>query len=278
MRSLGVSYWFFESENKERQYMNRQTTYSELQKSLYDQMVPIDKNDIIRFNKLRRIISDLVGIGGKKILELGCNDGSLLKEFCESNLCYGVDISGECLQKAASRGYRTYRTDLEKANLPFKDSYFDIVVCSEVLEHIVNTEDLMNEINRVSNKNAHLLLSFPNSNQPISLICLLMDITPAYSARIYSPHVRDISLKLLTHLLKAKGYTVLKEHGTYIYPFTSKVSTFLANAFPRLGEKIIVVAKKERDPIHLPNVFWNVKDLLFLNKKFKKTNHLRDRF
>jgi hypothetical protein len=93
-----------------------------------------------------------------------------------------------------------------------------------------------------------------------------MDITPAYSARIYSPHVRDISLKLLRHLLKAKGYNVLKAHGTYVYPFTNKVSMLLANAFPRLGEKIIIIAKKETGPKLLPDVIWNVKDILSLNK------------
>ncbi len=246
--------------------MNQQISYSKLQRTLYDQNVPVDKTEILRLNKLREIVYGLVNAGGTRILELGCNDGALLDGFCGKNLCCGVDISGECLQKAALRGYQTYQLDLERANLPFGDDYFDVVICSEVLEHVVNTEGLMNEINRVSKQNALLIISFPNSNQPISLICVLMDITPAYSARIYSPHVRDLSLKLLKHLLKAKGFNVLNAYGTYVYPFTNRFSMILANAFPRLAEKIIIVARKETSPKLLPDVIWNVKDILSLNK------------
>ncbi len=244
-----------------------QVSYSKLQKTLYDQNVPLDKTEFFRLNKLKKIVYGFVEVGGKKILELGCNDGRLLEEFSAENSCFGVDISGECLQKAAQRGYQTYLLDLEKAALPFEAGYFDVVICSEVLEHVVNTEGVMNEINRVSHQNAILIISFPNSNQPVSILCVLLDITPAYSARIYSPHVRNLTLKLLKHLLKAKGYTLLNAHGTYVYPFTNRFSMFLANAFPRLGEKIIIVAKKEKGPTLLPDVIWNVKDILSLNKK-----------
>jgi SAM-dependent methyltransferase len=45
--------------------------------------------------------------------------------------------------------------------LPFKDDYFDIVICSEVLEHIVSHQIAVEEIVRVLKPGCNLVVSVP---------------------------------------------------------------------------------------------------------------------
>lgn len=72
---------------------------------------------------------------GLKILDVGCGNGWQTQFFLENNDVYGLDISESNIKQAKSRGINASVYDLEKP-LPFADEYFDVVVCSEVLEHL----------------------------------------------------------------------------------------------------------------------------------------------
>ena len=47
--------------------------------------------------------------------------------------------------------------------LPFSDSHFDSVLCSEVFEHIFNLEEILKEINRVMKPEGKILITCPFS-------------------------------------------------------------------------------------------------------------------
>ncbi len=72
----------------------------------------------------------------------------------------GVDVSAEILRGAA-RDYKNIRfRQASVYQLPYRDNAFDLVIASEVLEHIDNPLDAMEECYRVSRKYA--LFSVPN--------------------------------------------------------------------------------------------------------------------
>ena len=94
---------------------------------------------------------DLLGIrDGERILDVGCGEGRHSCEAVKRNSCtvYALDVDELKLAKAnyilrllddngESRGrWVLLRGDAMK--LPFKDAYFDRVICSEVLEHLVD--------------------------------------------------------------------------------------------------------------------------------------------
>jgi len=85
--------------------------------------------------------------GIKKILDVGCSKGYLSKVIEKKEL-YGIDISEKLLKNV--NGYK----EVEEASIlkiPFKDNYFDLVVCFQVLEHIEDYESAIDELLRVSN-------------------------------------------------------------------------------------------------------------------------------
>lgn len=51
--------------------------------------------------------------------------------------------------------------DLEQGKIPFEDSSFDCVVCTDVLEHVDNIHEVFIELTRVTKK--YVILSLPNN-------------------------------------------------------------------------------------------------------------------
>jgi len=85
----------------------------------------------------------------KVILDVGCGPGVTLKCITKGNKVFGVDIVDEYLEMARNNGYyQTVKHNLE-AGLPFEASYFDIVVCTDLIEHLFETEFIGREIRRV---------------------------------------------------------------------------------------------------------------------------------
>lgn len=89
---------------------------------------------------------------GLRILDVGCGPGNL-PAFCdtrEGSSWVGIDLWDHQLRQAAEKG--VYR-HLLQANLleglPLKDGSFDVVVCSEVLMYIPNSDRMIAEFHRV---------------------------------------------------------------------------------------------------------------------------------
>jgi ubiquinone/menaquinone biosynthesis C-methylase UbiE len=102
-----------------------------------------------------------------KILDIGCNYGSLIHRFYQDNLhnVYGIDIGLDRL----SEGITTYQELKHRlicyngSRLPFADQSFEVILMFDVLEHIPNIEDyLSNQVYRVLDSNGYLILQTPN--------------------------------------------------------------------------------------------------------------------
>jgi len=127
------------------------------------------------------------------------------------NDCYLCDISEKAVIKARNKGIKAYVCDVDNEKLPFHDGIFDIVTCFEVLEHVINTDFVLSEINRVLKQNGIFIVSTPNVNSIYSLFAqIFMDYPPIASARYKSIHVRDFTLKTLKIALHINGFEVSK--------------------------------------------------------------------
>ncbi len=220
--------------------------------SSYQQQVYSDlpeQKDKVKNEILRSILDQFCKTVRSNILDVGCGAGYLLAPYVARQNCFGVDVTEKLVAEAEKKGLTAYRVDLENDKLPFPDGFFDFVVCSEVIEHVVNTDNLLGEVHRVLKHGRTLLLTFPNINQPISwAVQILFDLTPVYAARYKSPHVRDYTLKLMKNALNLHGFKVQHVRGTYVYPSQGKLSRWIAKNIPRISEKIIIHATKHAPP------------------------------
>jgi ubiquinone/menaquinone biosynthesis C-methylase UbiE len=122
-------------------------------------------NPIVRFIEGKRVKAILTLIHDNKedrILEVGCGAGNILEKVPLGNL-FGIDISSFILTKARQK--LSEKADLFQAdaqNLPFKDRVFRQVICSEVLEHLLDPSASLREIERILNHQGIAVISVPN--------------------------------------------------------------------------------------------------------------------
>ncbi len=100
-----------------------------------------------------------------RILEVGCGGGHVLRQFPESDLT-GVDVSGCMLEKARRNldGYRAKLLKGELRDLHLPANGFDIVICSEVLEHALDPEGILGDIRRLVRPGGRVVITFPNDH------------------------------------------------------------------------------------------------------------------
>jgi len=111
---------------------------------------------------------------GFKILDIGCGSGrhTCAAYQCQKVTAIGADLNLKDLTEAGERlklhdrlgehgGGIWGLSVADVTRLPFKDDHFDIVICSEVLEHIVLHQVAVKEIIRVLKPGSDLVVSVP---------------------------------------------------------------------------------------------------------------------
>lgn len=108
----------------------------------------------------------LVNFKESQVLDVGCGTGLFTKPIISAGCknCYGVDGPTEFGSLAIKRGYKEV-VEVENLcidSIPYKDEKFDLVVCKDVFEHLLDPLHTLSEIKRVLKPNAYLLLHVPN--------------------------------------------------------------------------------------------------------------------
>jgi 2-polyprenyl-3-methyl-5-hydroxy-6-metoxy-1,4-benzoquinol methylase len=102
---------------------------------------------------------------GERILEVGCGGGHVLARFAQARVT-GVDVSEEMLATArknlAGRDAELLKGELGDLALP--DRSFDGIVCTEVLEHVVDPDEVLRHIQRLVKPTGRVVITFPNDN------------------------------------------------------------------------------------------------------------------
>ena len=104
-------------------------------------------------------------IGTKqRTLDIGCRSGNLTQFYCKENVVVGVDVDRKALDMFRERlGLEGHWCDVDAEPLPFADSSFDLVVFTEVMEHVRFPAKALAEIRRVLKPEGRLVGSVPNA-------------------------------------------------------------------------------------------------------------------
>lgn len=87
---------------------------------------------------------------------------------------------------------------IDSQNLPFPDSFFDAIVCVEVIEHLFDPIHALAEMNRGLKPNGILILSTPNIGFIACRITLLLGhFSDLASSGLPSPHIRFYTYNML---------------------------------------------------------------------------------
>lgn len=103
----------------------------------------------------------------KTILEVGCAAGHVseaLRLLYPTARVTGIDVYASAVSEAKKRyPHITFRV-ADAHKLPFPDHTFDLVVCSETIEHVVDPAKVISEMKRVTSKNGHILIEMDSGS------------------------------------------------------------------------------------------------------------------
>ena len=113
--------------------------------------------------RLRHIRKMVAAQASDRILEVGCGGGHVLRMFPKSDLT-GVDVSGEMIRKAQRnlKGLNVTLLKGELHQLDLDDHAFDKIICTEVLEHVVDPELVLGQMQRLLRPGGRVVVTFPN--------------------------------------------------------------------------------------------------------------------
>jgi len=160
-----------------------------------------------RFIIIDRILSQFFP---KIILDVGTADGEMPLKLLATgkldSLFIGVDISSKLIKIATklakknnfSESLQFVMADLE--HLPFRKIKFDTIICTAVLEHIMNLDHALNEMARVCKMKKFILITIPNSNYQ-KVFQLLAVLGLRYRDSVYNLKLDDLELKMVKNKL-----------------------------------------------------------------------------
>ena len=96
-------------------------------------------------------------IKNKRVLDVGCGDGRYKKYIIDNNEYIGIDVDESGHPNQDKKNDITWN----KKKLPFENEFFDIILMTEVLEHIENVGETLDELNRVLKNNGKIFITSP---------------------------------------------------------------------------------------------------------------------
>lgn len=118
------------------------------------------------FQSRRQIVLALVNSlnlsKNAKILEIGCSGGPLLSKLKIDGFTnvFGIDISENAIIVCKERKINNTSV-MDATNMDFENEAFDLVIASDILEHIENDTLALKEWNRVLKKEGNLIVFVP---------------------------------------------------------------------------------------------------------------------
>lgn len=224
-------------------------------RSRYADDTSMDKtqsNHYLRYTMIQKTVQKIVHSHEKKmykVLDVGCGPGHLAEylQGIDKIEMYGCDISDEALKIAEKKGMKTTKVNLWE-KFPFADKSFDIIIATEVIEHIYDTEYFIDEIKRILKDDGYLILTTPNVASLGRRFMLLLGKNPVLEYQLSggAGHIRYFTFADMKTFLQNKGWTILSLQTDAInFSGSGKFySRWLGKIFPSLGRCIFVVARK----------------------------------
>ncbi|MCJ7634967.1 class I SAM-dependent methyltransferase [Candidatus Bathyarchaeota archaeon] len=148
-------------------------------------------------------------LNGKHVLDVGAGFGYVLNKLKDKEIIpYAVELSDKCIKHLKEQGIDAKKVDISTEDLPFSDNFFDYVIFTEVVEHLVFPQHILNEIYRVLKPNGRLVISTHNIfNAYMRIRYFLGKIpTPDLDVTRSAQHIRLYNYALLSGLLRSTGF------------------------------------------------------------------------
>lgn len=172
-----------------------------------------------------RSLTASVALGKGKLLDIGCGGGMIsesLPYYYSKGTIYGCDVSKTAIAYAKKLGSGKVKyARIRNKRFPYKDNFFDVCICLDVLEHVPDIDFFLKEVKRVLKKDGTFFLIVPCEGQPLTYTWFFQKIHVGQNlTRRYFGHIHpEFTHKSVMRILEQRGFIIQKlaysEHVFY---------------------------------------------------------------
>jgi 2-polyprenyl-3-methyl-5-hydroxy-6-metoxy-1,4-benzoquinol methylase len=182
-----------------------------------------------------------------RLLDIGFGAGTILTEAKNQNWdAYGTEVSQPAVDQAKKMGHRVHHGLLKSAT--FTDGFFDVIIASEILEHLPEPEEELREISRILRPGGLFWATTPSAG---SLSFILMKnhwsvLSPPEHTQLYSKRGARL-------MLTQAGFSNIQTKTTGLNP--SEIINYYRprsnndSAFDRVGAGYDLNEKMTKGPV-----------------------------
>ena len=159
-------------------------------------------------NFLNSVVKTIRPLNIESVLDVGCGEGFTLARLQSEKIgkAYeGIEYDDSAIQLAKKLYPRLMITKGDIYRLPYKNNSFDLVIATEVLEHLENPKKAYKELVRVSKK--YILLSVPN--EPFFTIQRIGRLQNIKHLGAHPEHIQHWTIPAFTKFVKIKGVRIV---------------------------------------------------------------------
>lgn len=192
-------------------------------------------------------IRDMHGIQNKRIVELGSGIGTNLQIFLGANDVVGIEGMEDAVNESIRMGVPAICADLELP-LPLASSSADLVLCIDVLEHLMRPEICIDEAHRLLAPNGQLVINVPNHFDWRGRLSVLfgsgIDSQGYFPNSMHwnYPHIRFFSRESIEKLIKKSGFYLEEDYCQSYLSFPKE------HMWKRLGLRSLMLKMQKMNP------------------------------
>jgi 2-polyprenyl-3-methyl-5-hydroxy-6-metoxy-1,4-benzoquinol methylase len=197
-----------------------------------------------RFFALKDFIKVKKGI----FLDIGCGGGSFTQtvaSYYPKAKLYGCDISRKAIFYANKMsGGKVKYAVIKNNKLPYKDNFFDVCVCLDVVEHVPDCNFFLSEISRVLKKHGLCYFAIPCEGQTGTLTAFFQKIKfgDQLTNKFFGHIHPEFTHQVVSNLLVANNFQIT--HTLYSSHLLSQILQFFQYFLPKILLELVLGAKR----------------------------------
>ncbi len=175
----------------------------------------IDRNPLQRYWHSQKLKIVLDGIKGspKSILDVGCASGWFLNELSKHyprSKCSGIDLYKEAITYGRKRYRHLHLTYGDAHSLPYPAKKFDLIICTEVLEHVIKPQKVLQEIRQVLKPTGTAIIEMDTANWMFTAVWFFW--THVRKGVWKDAHIYHFNERKLETMIKESGFKISQKN------------------------------------------------------------------
>jgi 2-polyprenyl-3-methyl-5-hydroxy-6-metoxy-1,4-benzoquinol methylase len=181
-----------------------------------------------------------------KILDIGCGAGAMiasLQKTLPQHQYNGIDISAKAIEYGKSQ-YKNINLDIIKSGkIDFPSSSIDLVIISEVLEHVDDYKNILEKATEILKKDGFLYLTSPLEKSLTTVQGIILKTTNILLSTKTTGHINTFTKKSIFEIL----------NDTNLRPIRYSYSQHLFWQISMTVYQILLIALKKDVSLHRPS-------------------------